>query len=216
MELLSTSHPRAMRAAPGRFRRQGQTPKERLANALLAAALTAIWSFSAQADSNACEREMVSAAARHGVPLQVLYSVGLTESGVRGHLNPFDIDVDGRPISANSLSDAISRVESEQAHGAKFIDVGCMQINVRFHGSHFASLAQMFDPARNVDYAAGYLRQLKDQVGTWTLAVARYNAGPANQVAEVRYVCSVVRGLVASGFGRRTPSADALCKDQGR
>jgi len=88
-----------------------------------------------------------------------------------------------------------------------------MQINIHFHGSHFASLAQMFDPANNVDYAAGYLRQLKDQVGTWTLAVARHNAGPDNQVAELRYICSVVRGLVTSGFGRRTPSSDALCKD---
>ena len=159
---------------------------------------------------------MVGASARHGIPLPVLYSVALTETGAQGRLNPFDIDVDGRSISANSLSEAVAQVEGAQARGAKFIDVGCMQINIHFHGSHFASLAQMFDPARNVDYAAGYLRRLRDQLGTWTLAVARYNAGPANQVAQVRYVCSVVRSLVASGFGRRTPGSDALCKNQGR
>jgi len=159
---------------------------------------------------------MVSASARHGIPLQVLYSVGLTETGAQGHLNPFDIDVDGRSISASSLAEAVAQVEGAEARGARFIDVGCMQINIHFHGSHFASLAQMFDPARNVDYAASYLRRLRDQVGTWTLAVARYNAGPANQVAEVRYVCSVVRSLVASGFGRRTPGSDALCAGQSR
>jgi hypothetical protein len=37
--------------------------------------------------SLACEREMTRAAALHGVPLNVLYSVGLTETG-RGELSP--------------------------------------------------------------------------------------------------------------------------------
>jgi hypothetical protein len=36
----------------------------------------------------ACEREMTRAAAATGVPLNVLYSVGLTETGRRGHLEP--------------------------------------------------------------------------------------------------------------------------------
>ena len=35
-----------------------------------------------------CEREMTRAAALNGVPLNVLYSVGLTETGRRGELSP--------------------------------------------------------------------------------------------------------------------------------
>jgi len=149
------------------------------------------------------------------VPLDILYSVGLTETGGRSGLNPFDINVDGRSIHETSLAAALLRVEQERAHGAKFIDVGCMQINIRFHGAHFSTLSEMFDPERNVDYAAGFLRQLKEQEGSWTLAVARYNSGPGNPTAERKYVCSVIEGLVASGFGRWTPSAVALCKSRG-
>ena len=58
------------------------------------------------------------------------------------------------------------------------IDIGCMQINHHYHGAAFASLAAMFDPALNIDYAARFLRDLKARERTWTMAVARYNAGP--------------------------------------
>ena len=86
-----------------------------------------------------------------------------------------------------------------------------MQINVHFHGSRFGSVAEMFDPARNVDYAANFLKTLKAETGAWTLAVARYNAGPGNPAAERTYVCAVIRNMVASGFGQWTASARALC-----
>ncbi len=86
-----------------------------------------------------------------------------------------------------------------------------MQINFRYHGAKFGSVAAMFDPARNVDYAAQFLRDLKTREGTWTLAVARYNAGPNNNPAQRKYVCGVIRNMVASGFGSWTPNAVAFC-----
>ncbi len=69
----------------------------------------------------------------------------------------------------------------------------------------------MFDPGRNVDYAARFLRDLKGREGSWTLAVARYNAGPGNNPAQKRYVCGVIGKMVASGFGAWTPNATAFC-----
>ena len=60
--------------------------------ARLGAALLAIAASSAapaQAEGSlACEREMTRAAALNGVPLNVLYSVGLTETGRRGSSAP--------------------------------------------------------------------------------------------------------------------------------
>jgi len=155
---------------------------------------------------------MARAAKAHSIPLDILYSVGLTETGHRGALSPFDMNVDGRGIHAASLDEALARVELERTHGAKLIDVGCMQINIHWHGKNFKSISEMFDPARNVDYAAGYLKQLRSQEGGWTLAVARYNAGPDNPGAQKRYVCAVIGNIVASGFGQWTPGARAFCK----
>ena len=164
------------------------------------------------AGSMVCEREMARAAASSGVPLNVLYSVGLTETGHKGELGPYDMNVDGRAIHSESLAEAMTRFAAARAGGAKLIDVGCMQINVRFHGHRFRSLAEMFDPALNVEYAANFLKTLKGQEGNWTLAVARYNAGPGNPAAERTYVCAVIRNMVASGFGQWTANARALCR----
>ena len=155
---------------------------------------------------------MTRAAAESGVPLNVLYSVGLTETGRRGSLEPFDLNVDGREVHSATLSEALRRFAEAKARGAKLIDVGCMQINASFHGGHFTSLAAMLDPAANVDYAAGFLKALKAREGSWTLAVARYNAGSDNPAAERVYVCAVIRNMVLSGFGRWTANAAALCR----
>ncbi|MGA8715382.1 MAG: transglycosylase SLT domain-containing protein, partial [Roseiarcus sp.] len=141
-----------------------------------------------------------------------LYSVGLTETGRRGELEPYDMNVDGREVRSESLAEAMARFAAAKAQGAKLIDIGCMQINAHFHAAHFASLGAMFDPRLNVDYAANFLKSLKAAAGTWTLAVARYNAGPANPGAERTYVCAVIRNMVASGFGKWTANARALCQ----
>ena len=187
----------------------------RTMRAHLAAGLVVIAASSGAAraeGSLACEREMARAAALHGVPLNVLYSVGLTETGRRGELSPFDMNIDGQPVHSTSLAEAMARFAEAKVRGAKFIDIGCMQINHRFHGAEFRSLSEMFDPARNVEYAANFLKALKAQEGSWTLAVARYNAGPGNPAAERTYVCSVIRNMIASGFGAWTANARALCQ----
>src|SRR5271157_340353 len=151
-----------------------------IAAARAAAGAALLVSSAADAGSLVCEREMARAARESGVPLNVLFSVGLTETGHRGELGPYDMNVDGRAVHSDTLSQAMARFAAARAQGAHFIDVGCMQINVHFHRERFASLAEMFDPARNVDYAANFLKALKVETGAWTLAVARYNAGPGN------------------------------------
>lgn len=173
--------------------------------------LTAVCAANA-AGNAVCEREMRRAAKSYGVPLGVLYAVGLTETGRRNSLQPFALNIEGRAVFASSAAEAARRVRAERAAGRKLIDIGCMQINHHYHGDKFRSIEHMLEPAANVTYAARFLRELREGQGTWTMAVARYHAGPNNTPAQKRYVCKVIANMVASGFGRWTPESRSFCK----
>ena len=151
------------------------------------------------------------AATLNEIPLNVLYAVGLTETGHSGVLNPFAMNVDGRAVTSHSLQEALANFVAERSKGARFIDIGCMQVNYQWHSVHFHSLTDMFDAEQNVRYAAALLKSLRAREGSWTLAVARYNAGPANNVAQKAYVCAVIANIVRSGMGNWTPTARAFC-----
>ncbi|GAB6844615.1 soluble lytic murein transglycosylase-like protein [Methylorubrum rhodinum] len=166
----------------------------------------------ARAGSNICEQQMARAAARHGVPLGMLYAVGLTESGKRGSLQPYAMNIGGRAYFGTGPADVIARMGQAQREGVRLVDLGCMQINHHYHREKFASLEAMIDPAQNVEYATRFLKELRDREGSWTLAVARYHAGPNNNPAQKAYVCRVITNMVATGFGNWTPGAKAFCQ----
>jgi soluble lytic murein transglycosylase-like protein len=161
--------------------------------------------------AHSCEAQVAAAAKRYDVPLAVFYAVGLLETGGRDGLQPYSMNIEGRAASNATLADALATFESAHKRGATLIDIGCMQINYRWHGKNFASVAEMFDPAHNVDYAARFLKELKSREKTWTLAVARYNAGPNNNGAQKLYVCGVIKKMVNSGFGSWTDNARSFC-----
>lgn len=62
--------------------------------------------------------------------------------------------------------------------------VGIMQIIPRWHPE--LGEAGALDPDRAILYAAKYLRQLRDRFGSWELALAAYNWGPANQARDLQ------------------------------
>lgn len=168
--------------------------------------------FAEAEPSNICEREMSRAAKKYDVPLGVLYAVGLTETGQKGSLHPYALNIEGPSYFAANITEAIEHFEAARKGGAKLIDIGCMQINHYYHSSHFRSINEMFDPSMNVDYAARFLHELKAREGTWTMAAARYHAGPNNDPAQKQYVCAVITNMVATGFGQWTPNARSFCQ----
>ncbi|MBF9195889.1 transglycosylase SLT domain-containing protein [Microvirga terrestris] len=172
-----------------------------------------VTSAAAQPQSGLCEREMMRASALYGVPLGMLYSVGLTETGKRGSLQPYAMNVEGKAVFSNSAIEAIQKFEQASRSGARLIDMGCMQINHLYHREKFSSLESMLNPRLNVEYAARFLKELKTRHETWTMAVARYHAGPNNDPAQKRYVCRVIANMVAAGFGAWTPGARSFCAD---
>lgn len=158
-----------------------------------------------------CEQEIHRASAKYGVPEGILYSVGLAETGKKGSLQPWALNIEGKAVFAASPNDALTIFQQARQKGAVLIDLGCMQINHHFHGSAFASPAQMLEPALNVEYAAKFLAELHARHETWTMAVARYHAGPNNDPAQKQYVCRVISNLVASGYGQWTKNASQFC-----
>jgi soluble lytic murein transglycosylase-like protein len=166
----------------------------------------------APVNPGACEREIQAAATKYGIPEGILYSVGLTETGRKGSLSPLAMNIEGKAYFAASMQDAMATFSAAKSRGAKLIDIGCMQINHHFHGENFSSAQEMFDPRLNVEYAAKFLRSLHDRHDTWTMAVARYHAGPNNDPAQKRYVCRVIANLVATGYGSWTRNASQFCQ----
>lgn len=182
-----------------------------MATALLTTAVQATSISDAQASQGICEREIAAAAIKYDVPEGILYSVGLTETGKRGSLQPWALNIEGKAVFASSRAEALTEFESARQRGAKLIDLGCMQINHHYHGDQFAAPEEMLSPRRNVEYAAKFLSRLHAKHVTWTMAVARYHAGPDNDPAQKRYVCRVIANLVATGYGKWTASAADFC-----
>ncbi|WP_224404658.1 transglycosylase SLT domain-containing protein [Afifella sp. IM 167] len=155
---------------------------------------------------------MASVSRAYKIPLGVLYAVGLTETGRKGSLQPNALNIEGKAFFAKSREEALKKFASARSSGAKLIDLGCMQVNHYFHGENFGSVAEMLDPKKNVAYAARFLTELRQREGSWTMAVARYHAGPNNDPAQKRYVCAVIRNMVATGFGAWTAQSKAFCQ----
>jgi soluble lytic murein transglycosylase-like protein len=183
----------------------------RLIVCLGAAFLSSFGTLCATASVNPCETEILRASSDYGVPVGILYAVGLTETGKKGSLQPNAMNIEGKAVFPSSRAEALRIFANAKTRGARLIDLGCMQINQYYHGSHFASVSDMFEPRLNVDYAARFLVELKNRHVSWSMAVARYHAGPDNDPAQKVYVCRVIANMVATGFGKWTENARRFC-----
>ncbi|MBB3987110.1 hypothetical protein GGQ68_003456 [Sagittula marina] len=127
-----------------------------------------------------CVREILRAQVKHQIPGNLLLGIGLQESGMmhKGELTiwPWVANADGDGRFFDTPAQAASWVRARQASGVSSIDIGCMQVNLRWHPEAFAALEEGFDPARNVDYAARFLKRLHDREGDWIAAAGHYHS----------------------------------------
>ncbi len=183
---------------------------------------------SAVSEAGICVHEVLRAQLRHSIPGNLLLAIGLQEAGMMqgGELTiwPWVANANGDGRYFDSRAGVESWVMSRLQDGEKSIDLGCMQINLRWHPDAFDSITEGFDPARNVDYAARLLVSLYRETGDWAVAAGRYHSGtPALQKAYLTRLKSNVaianarldtfRALAATGAGRaaaapRTPLPD--------
>ena len=113
-----------------------------------------------------------------GIPAQLLTAIGLAESGrydEHGQARvawPWTIYAEGKGRYLPDRETAVSEVKQLQAKGVTNIDVGCMQVNLGYHGKKFTSVEHALDPIANVAYAAVFLKELHQENRSWTRAIA--------------------------------------------
>jgi hypothetical protein len=131
-------------------------------------------------DIAVCDSATRTAAQEFGVPTKVMQAIARTESGVtmRGSFVPWPwtINVEGRGVRFNSKKDAFEFFTKARMEGSRNIDVGCFQVNHRWHGRKFASAQDMLEPIANARYAARFLKGLYQEFGDWTKAAGAYHS----------------------------------------
>ncbi len=130
----------------------------------------------------ACERAAIAVEASRKMPRALLVSVAVVESGRFNAGNratrpwPWTINAEGQSFYFDSKKKAVAATRRLLNAGLRSIDVGCMQVNLRYHPQAFASLDDAFEPLTNVAYGATFLKQLHEKTKSWPKAIAQYHS----------------------------------------
>jgi hypothetical protein len=127
-----------------------------------------------------CDQAAHRAARMTGVPLDILMAVTRIETGrdIGNGLAPWPwtINVGGEGSFYDEAAAARDQALVLLDSGTQSFDVGCFQLNYRWHGGAFASMESMFDPEENALYAANFLLSLYQSSGNWTQATGAYHS----------------------------------------
>ncbi|MGF1624605.1 MAG: lytic transglycosylase domain-containing protein [Alphaproteobacteria bacterium] len=160
------------------------------------------------------------AEANHGLPAGLMAAISTVESGrydpvLQANLAwPWTINAEGSGSHFDSKADAIAEVSALLDGGMESIDVGCMQVNLRWHPDAFASLDEAFDPATNADYAARLLLRLFAQHGDWPTAIGHYHSPTDWRQADYQAKVAAAWAGLGGGFAglpvATAPTADPV------
>ncbi|OOY14635.1 hypothetical protein BMI85_18440 [Thioclava sp. DLFJ4-1] len=136
--------------------------------------------LSAAGQPQLCEAAAKQASRESGVPYAVLMAISLNETGRKGADSfepwPWTVNMEGAGHWFDNRDLALAYVFKEFKRGARSFDVGCFQINFKWHGQHFSSIEGMFDPLENARYAAQFLKSLYAESGDWKKAAGAYHS----------------------------------------
>lgn len=141
-------------------------------------------------EAQLCERYFSKYEKEYTLPARLLKAISTQESGRWNSKYqkkmpwPWTINAEGKGYYFATKRQAIAKVRKLQRQGVKSIDVGCMQINLRYHPEAFQSLNQAFDPATNIAYSAELLRKHYENKESWKKAVASYHSGAGASHSE--------------------------------
>lgn len=144
-----------------------------------------------------CDAAALQAAGETGVPADLLRAISLAETGRSrdGRLEPWPwaANLEGQGHWFASRAELERFAERVVAAGRTSIDIGCFQINWRWHGRDYAAPAALADPLTGARHAARFLADLRAELGSWDAAAGAYHsrtphlaARYAGRVAQLR------------------------------
>lgn len=146
-----------------------------------------LWASPAVASADAadqpaavCEWAAMTAAQEAGIPPDILATLTLTETGRRrnGIVRPWawSVNSEGAGSWFEDPAEALAFAQERIEQGRFNLDIGCFQLNYRWHGENFPSVVEMFDPLENARYAARFVRDLYGEMGDWRRAAGAFHS----------------------------------------
>tara|TARA_B100000579_G_scaffold13808_1_gene9946 strand:- start:218 stop:1018 length:801 start_codon:yes stop_codon:yes gene_type:complete len=137
-------------------------------------------------ETSDCEYLASVAEEKKDLPAGILSSISNVEAGRIVGSNPkrgwpWTVNHSGEGLFFENKLDAVKYVRSHLEIGDINMDVGCMQISLKWHSNQFSSLEEAFDPKLNINYAAVFLKKLFNDHGDWNLAIKHYHSADPNK-----------------------------------
>lgn len=125
-----------------------------------------------------CKEEDVfeRVASESGVGRNLLLAIALTESG-RGRAPwPWTLNVEGQGKYYPNREDAHTALVGYLKQGIRSIDVGPMQVNLKYHSHRFSNTWDALDPYKNVTAGAAILKENYSRDGNLEKAIGNYHS----------------------------------------
>ena len=131
--------------------------------------------------NKSCEKVIETIEDLTDIPKNLLLSIGKSESGriLKNNKHviwPWTVNHAGKSLffdTKNQMKKYVLKYVKIQDYN---LDVGCMQINLKWHKNNFKKISDMFAVEPNVSYAASFLLQLKNKHGSWDKAIKHYHS----------------------------------------
>jgi Transglycosylase SLT domain len=146
---------------------------------------------------------------RYRLDPYLLYAVALTESArvTNGFAEPWPLAIQhqGKAFYPDDHESARQELKRRLMTGDPSIDVGIMQVNLRWHGHRVSHPEALLDRDTNIDLGARIIREgIQSVPGNPVFGIGRYHAWQNRRVAEV-YGRKVIRLAYRLKHGTTVP-----------
>jgi len=170
-------------------------------------------------NSKICALEAHRQELAQGLPRHILVAIAKAETGRWDEARresfawPWTVTAEGDGRYFATKAEALAEVRRLKAKRIANIDVGCMQVNLGWHGHQFANIEEAMDPVANTAFAGWFLKTLRDISTDWMEAAGRYHSSLAERSEPYRAKVAKLWDETKRDEARRPEFYAALAKD---